>query len=75
LPKAEKPAEVNTIEKYCTYCKKAGHKREDFWSLNRRPRKEQALRKRKSIKRSKYSDRNIKTEDEQVTIRERKFNV
>jgi len=47
LPKAEKPAGVNTVEKYCTYCKKAGHKREDCWSLNGRPERERTLRPKK----------------------------
>jgi len=53
LPKAEKPAGINTMEKYCTYCKKAGHKREDCWSLNERPEKERMTRPKKEIKKGK----------------------
>jgi len=44
LPRAEKPANVNNIEKYCTYCKKKGHKRDECWSLNGRPEREQLRR-------------------------------
>jgi len=44
LPKAEKPANVNNIEKYCTYCKRKGHKRDGCWSLKGRPEKEQPRR-------------------------------
>jgi len=40
FPKAEKPANVNNIEKYCTYCKRTGYKRDECWSLNGRPEKE-----------------------------------
>ncbi|KYN04506.1 hypothetical protein ALC62_04625 [Cyphomyrmex costatus] len=39
LPRAEKPAGINTVEKFCTYCKKAGHNREECWILNGRPDK------------------------------------
>jgi len=34
LPKAKKPVGVNTIEKYCMYCKKAEYKKDDCLSLN-----------------------------------------
>jgi len=44
LPRAEKSANINNIEKYCSYCKKRGHKREECWSLNGRPEKEQPRR-------------------------------
>ncbi|KAL6268265.1 hypothetical protein P5V15_001381 [Pogonomyrmex californicus] len=44
LSRAERPANVNNIEKY--YCKKAGHKRDECWSLNGRPRKGQPRRTR-----------------------------
>jgi len=44
LPKAEKPANMNNIEKYCTYYKKKGHKRDECWLLNGRPEKEQPRR-------------------------------
>ncbi|KAL6254796.1 hypothetical protein P5V15_014130 [Pogonomyrmex californicus] len=47
-PRAEKPANVNNIEKYCSYCKKASHKRDECWSLNGRPRKEQPRRTRQN---------------------------
>ncbi|KAL6254133.1 hypothetical protein P5V15_014755 [Pogonomyrmex californicus] len=36
-----RPANINNIEKYCSYCKKVGHKRDECWSLNGCPRKEQ----------------------------------
>ncbi|KYN27982.1 hypothetical protein ALC57_02606 [Trachymyrmex cornetzi] len=39
LPRAEGPP-VNTVNKYCNYCKKAGHTRKECWSLNGRPRNE-----------------------------------
>jgi len=66
LPKAEKLAGINTMEKYCTYCKKAGHKREDCWSLNGHPGKKRTTRKKKSKRGS-----HIKTKDEQVMVRKR----
>jgi len=53
LPKAEKPAGVNTVEKYCTYCKKAGHRREDCWSLNGRPEKERKSRPKRETDKKK----------------------
>jgi len=43
------------MEKYCTYCKKAGHKREDCWSLNGRPGKERTTTK-KEIEKGKQVD-------------------
>ncbi|KAL6257776.1 hypothetical protein P5V15_011361 [Pogonomyrmex californicus] len=46
LPRAERPTNVNNIEKYCSYCKKADHKRDECWSLNGRPRKGQPRRTR-----------------------------
>jgi len=46
LPKAEKPVNVNNIEKYCTYCKRTGQ-RDECWSLNGRPEKEQSKRTHK----------------------------
>ncbi|XP_018407676.1 PREDICTED: uncharacterized protein LOC108783574 [Cyphomyrmex costatus] len=39
LPRAEKRAGINIVEKFCTYCKKAGHNREECWTLNGRPDK------------------------------------
>jgi len=45
LPKAEKPANVNNIEKYCIYCKNTSHKRDECWSLNGRPEKEQTIKR------------------------------
>jgi len=44
---------VNTVEKYCTYCKKTGHKREDCWSLNGRPGKERTTRPKREIEKGK----------------------
>jgi len=37
LPKPERPARVNAINKTCTYCKKTGHTREECWTLNGKP--------------------------------------
>jgi len=48
LPKAEKPANVNNIEKYCTYCKRTDHKRDKCW-LNGHPEKEQPRRTKQDV--------------------------
>jgi len=39
LPKANKHTEINTVKKYCTHCKKAGHGRKECWTLHGRPEK------------------------------------
>ncbi|XP_029173288.1 uncharacterized protein LOC114942149 [Nylanderia fulva] len=36
LPKPEKSDRVTTVEKFCNYCKKRGHNRDECWTLNRR---------------------------------------
>ncbi|KAL6417130.1 hypothetical protein ACFW04_012963 [Cataglyphis niger] len=38
LPKPERFARINTINKYYKYCKTSGHNREECWSLNGRSR-------------------------------------
>ncbi|XP_039315510.1 uncharacterized protein LOC113006333 [Solenopsis invicta] len=40
LPRPEKTASANTVEKYCTHCKRTGHKREECWLLHGKPRKD-----------------------------------
>lgn len=50
LPKAEKSNDMNTIDKYCTHCKKAGHQREECWSLNGHPKGEKAHRPKAETK-------------------------
>ena len=49
LPKPEKTASANTVDKYCTYCKKAGHKREECWSLHGRPERERPRRLKREV--------------------------
>ncbi|XP_011254548.2 uncharacterized protein LOC105250252 [Camponotus floridanus] len=34
LPKPERHSRVNTVNKYCNYCKKTGHNREECWLLH-----------------------------------------
>jgi len=46
LPKAEKQVNINNFEKYC---KKTGHKRNECWSLNVRPEKEQLRRTKRDV--------------------------
>jgi len=38
--------EMNTVEKYCTHCKKAGHRWKDCWTLHGRPEKIQERQQR-----------------------------
>lgn len=38
LPKPERPPRANTVEKFCNYCKKRGHNRDECWVLNGRPK-------------------------------------
>jgi len=60
LPKAEKSANVNNIEKYCTYCKRTGHKRDECWSLNGRPEKEQPRRTKRDVGKGKQVNTTVK---------------
>jgi len=58
LPKPEGRPRVNTVDKYCNYCKKAGHVRNDCWSLKNRP--EKGSGKNPEIKQKKSSHGNNK---------------
>ncbi|XP_071576353.1 uncharacterized protein [Temnothorax nylanderi] len=42
LPKPDRTLRVNAIKKFCKYCKKTGHIREECWLLNGRPNKERS---------------------------------
>ncbi|KAL6416505.1 hypothetical protein ACFW04_013409 [Cataglyphis niger] len=42
LSKPDRSSRVNTVNKYCNYCKKVGHDREECWSLHDRPNKDQS---------------------------------
>ncbi|XP_029659455.1 uncharacterized protein LOC115233278 [Formica exsecta] len=44
LPKPDRQPHVNTINKYCNYCKKSGHDREECWLLHGRPNRDQSSR-------------------------------
>ncbi|KYN19762.1 hypothetical protein ALC57_07915 [Trachymyrmex cornetzi] len=66
LPRAEKPASINLAEKYCTYCKRAGHKRNECWFLNGRPDKDL----KQSAKRD--TDHRAKRVNSAVKIRQNK---
>jgi len=60
LPKAEKPANINNIEKYCTHCKKTGLKRDECWSLNDRSEKEQSRRIERDVGKEKQINTTVK---------------
>ncbi|XP_018368333.1 PREDICTED: uncharacterized protein LOC108764548 [Trachymyrmex cornetzi] len=66
LPRAEKPASINLAEKYCTYCKRAGHKRNECWSLNGRPDKDLKQRAKRD------TDHRAKRVNSTVKIRQNK---
>lgn len=38
LPKPDKSSRVNVVKKFCQYCKKCGHNRDECWSLNGGPK-------------------------------------
>jgi len=46
LLKAKKTNRINTVEKHCTYCQKARHKREECWTLNEHSSKERSIKNR-----------------------------
>jgi len=69
LPKAEIPANVNNVEKYCTYCKKKGHKRDECWSLNERPEKEQPRRAKRDEGKGKQVNSTIKIRKNKLQTR------
>ncbi|KYN16083.1 hypothetical protein ALC57_11672 [Trachymyrmex cornetzi] len=66
LPRAEKSASINLAEKYCTYCKRAGHKRNECWSLNGRPDKDPKQRAKRD------TDHRWKRVNSAVKIRQNK---
>ncbi|KYN11058.1 General transcription factor II-I repeat domain-containing protein 2 [Trachymyrmex cornetzi] len=66
LPRAEKPASINLAEKYCTYCKRAGHKRNECWSLNGRPDKDPKQRAKRD------TDHRAKRVNSAIKIRQNK---
>jgi len=41
---------MNTVEKYCTHCKKAGYNRKEYWILYGRPEKMQGRQQRPNNK-------------------------
>ncbi|KAM0728861.1 Retrovirus-related Pol polyprotein from transposon 412 [Formica fusca] len=44
LPKSDRQPRVNTVNKYCNYCKKSRHDREECWLLHGRPNRDQSSR-------------------------------
>jgi len=69
LPKAEKTANVNNVDKYCTYCKRTGHKRDECWSLNGRPEKEQLRRSKRDIGKGKHVNTTVKVRKSKLPMR------
>ncbi|XP_077264813.1 uncharacterized protein LOC143898889 [Temnothorax americanus] len=76
LPKPSKPAQVNALQKYCNYCKKSGHNRDECWTLKGRSytpntNKSRENEKRQQLKvpnRRKNAD-SASSEDEQEEAR------
>ncbi|KYN01997.1 hypothetical protein ALC62_07214 [Cyphomyrmex costatus] len=68
LPQPEGRPRVNTVEKYCNYCKKAGHNRDECWTLNGRPDKNtrpRAKRETDSKTKNKLRRKSKKSKEEQ----------
>jgi len=59
-PKTEKPAKVNNIEKYCRYYKRTSYKRDECWSLNGHPEKEQPRRTKRDVGKEKQVNNTVK---------------
>lgn len=68
LPKLGRPNGVNTVEKYCSYCKKAEHKRDECWSLNGRPGKERASHAKASVNKKVHVNTAVKSRKKKVKI-------
>ncbi|KAL6433632.1 hypothetical protein ACFW04_006615 [Cataglyphis niger] len=65
LPKPEKFPRINTINKYCKYCKKSGHNREESKENNKKPNEKfpEVKRSPRQFKRNSESDSNSSTEE------------
>jgi len=59
LPKPGGSPRVNTLSKFCKYCKKTGHTREECWNLNGRSK----INNNNNNNNSKPSNKNNRQED------------
>ncbi|KAL6419610.1 hypothetical protein ACFW04_013698 [Cataglyphis niger] len=71
LPKPKKSSRINTLNKYCKYCKKSGHNREESKENNKKPNEKFSESKRppRQFKRNSESDSNSSTEEKDNSMK------
>ncbi|KAL6420782.1 hypothetical protein ACFW04_014022 [Cataglyphis niger] len=71
LPKSERSPRINTINKYCRYCKKSGHNREESKENNKKPNEKFFESKRPpcQFKQNSESDSNSSMEEKNNSMK------